>query len=134
MPNDEQLIRDLITNWQRATAEGDLSQLLSLMAEDVVFLTAGNPPMRGREAFAAGFQTVMQKFRIKSSSDIQELRVLGDWAYCWNHLSLTMTPVAEGAPVRRRGYTLTIFRKNADGAWVLFRDANLLAAEPAKSA
>jgi three-Cys-motif partner protein len=32
-------------------------------------------------------------------------------------------------PPRRSGYTLSIFRKNDDGKWVLFRDANLLAAE-----
>lgn len=38
MRDDKQLIRDLIATWQRATAAGDLPQLLSLMAEDVVFL------------------------------------------------------------------------------------------------
>ncbi len=129
MPNDEQLIRDLIATWMSATAQGDLPQIIKLMDEDVVFLTAGNPPMRGREAFAAGFQKALRQFHIESTSDIQEIQVLGEWAYCWNHLSLTMTPHAGGSPVRSSGYTLTIFRRKPEGSWALFRDANLLAAE-----
>ena len=48
MRSDEQAIRDLIANWARASAAGDLPQILSAMSEDVVFLTPGNPPMRGR--------------------------------------------------------------------------------------
>jgi ketosteroid isomerase-like protein len=37
-----------------------------------------------------------------------------------------MTPPDGGTPVRRSGYTLSVLRKNADGQWVLARDANLL--------
>jgi uncharacterized protein (TIGR02246 family) len=129
MPNDEQAIRDLITKWQEFTAIGDLDSLLKLMDEDVVFLVTGQPPMRGRDAFAAGFQKAVARFQIDSTSEIQEIRVTGDWAYCWNHLSVTMTPRESGSPVRRTGYTLTIFRKGVDSNWVLFRDANLLAVE-----
>ncbi len=58
MPNDEQAIRDLLTAWQDATAAGDLSKVLSLMAEDAVFLTPGHPPMLGRDAFATAFKGV----------------------------------------------------------------------------
>jgi uncharacterized protein (TIGR02246 family) len=56
MPGDEQAIRDLIANWMAATIAGDLNRLLSLMADDVVFLTPGQPPMRGLDAFAAAFR------------------------------------------------------------------------------
>ncbi len=134
MRDDKQLIRDLIAIWQRATAAGDLPQLLSLMAEDVVFLLPGQPPMRGRDAFAAGFQAALQHYRIDSSSEIQEIEIAGDWAYCWNHLSVTVTPRQTGLPQRRTGYTLTILRKKPDGSWVLARDANMLTAEPSTSA
>ena len=99
------------------------------MDEDVVFLVTGQPPMRGRDAFAAGFRKAVARFQIDSTSEIQEIKVTEDWAYCWNHLSVTMTPRESGSPVRRTGYTLTIFRKGAESNWVLFRDANLLAIE-----
>jgi ketosteroid isomerase-like protein len=41
---------------------------------------------------------------------------------------VTITP-PNGKPVVRSGYALAILRKNPGGAWVIFRDANLLAPE-----
>ena len=126
---DEQKIRDLVAVWHRASAAGDLRQLIPLMAEDVVFLVRGHPPMRGREAFASSFQMVIQIFRIDSNCEIQEVQTAGDWAYVGNHQSVTMTPISVGSPKRRVGYTLSILRKTRDGSWILARDANLLAEE-----
>jgi len=127
--NDEQQIRDLIATWLRVSAEGDISQILPLMAEDVVFLIPGQPPMRGREAFAASFAGWNGKFRLETDCEIQEIQVNGDLAYSWTKLSVTMTPLDGGAANGRSGYTLTVLRKNADGAWQIFRDANLLSDE-----
>ena len=129
--NDEQQIRELIAKWLRLSAEGDISQILPLMTEDVVFLVAGQPPMRGREAFAASFAGWQGKFRLETDCEVQEIQTSGDLAYSWTRLSVTMTPVDGGAENRRSGNTLTVLRKNADGAWQIFRDANLLA--PAKT-
>jgi len=43
---------------------------------------------------------------------------------------MTITPRDGGTPMRRSGYTLSILRKEADGRWVLARDANMLTAQP----
>jgi uncharacterized protein (TIGR02246 family) len=121
----QQQIAEVIQTWLRATAVGDVDTILALMADDVVFLVGGQPPMRGKAAFAAALRPALQHFRIEGTSDIQEIKILGDHAYCWNHLSLTLTP-QQGAPKRRQGYTLSIFRKGSDGRWILCRDANLV--------
>ena len=126
MQNDEQSIRELIAEWQKAAAAGDLSKLLTLMAEDVVFYVVGQPPMRGREAFAAGFRAAVQHFRIESTATIEEIQVIGNFAHLANYLTVTMTPLQGGSSMRRSGYTLTIMRKEPDGRWVLYRDANML--------
>ena len=128
MNEDEKKIREVIATWMRATAEGDLERVLSLMAEDVVFLIAGQPPMRGREAFAVASHSVEGKFRFEGKPEIQEIHIAGDYAYCWNHLSVTITPLQGGSPSRRAGHILSVFRKEPDGRWVLFRDANMLTA------
>ena len=42
---DEEEILRLVAIWISATKAGDLETVLSLMAEEVVFLMAGQPPM-----------------------------------------------------------------------------------------
>lgn len=130
MTSDEQSIRNLVATWHRATADGDVPRILKLMSEDVVFLVAGQPPMRGRRGFEAGLRSLLQQHRIVSSGDIQEIGISGDLAYCWSQLSVTVTPLPGGAPKRQTGNALTILRKGGDGVWVIVRDANMLTAEP----
>jgi uncharacterized protein (TIGR02246 family) len=48
-------IRQFFEEWHRATIAEDTARLLDLMAEDVVFLSPGQPPMQGRDAFAKAF-------------------------------------------------------------------------------
>ena len=106
-----------------ATRHGDTATVLSLMADDVVFMVPGKEPF-GKEAFAVA-SAGMANVQFDARYDIQELQVFGDWAYLRNHIDLTVRP-ASGPPSQRAGYTLTIFRKLPDGRWVLSRDANLL--------
>ena len=123
MNEDERSIRTLVATWMTATQRGDLQTVLDLMADDVIFMVPGQQPF-GKEAFAAASRS-MKSARVEGRSDIEELKVLGNWAYVRNHIDLTITP-EQGAPMHRAGYTLTILRKEADGRWVLARDANLV--------
>ncbi|HEY3306092.1 MAG TPA: SgcJ/EcaC family oxidoreductase [Candidatus Binatia bacterium] len=129
MQNDEQSIRELVAEWQEAAAAGNLSRLLELMADDVTFYVVGQPPMRGKEAFAAAFRTAVERVRIESTAKIEELQIAGNFAHLANYLVVTMTPLHGGSIMRRSGHTLTILRKEVDGRWILFRDANMLAPE-----
>ncbi len=101
MQDDEQAIRDLVNTW-----------------------LTGQTPMRGKAAFAAT-QSSLADIDMDASSEIQEIKVLGEWAYLWNKLSVVMTPKQGGSPVKRAGDILSILQKQ-NGKWVLFRDANML--------
>ena len=132
--SDEEEIRRLVATWMAATKSGDLDTVLGLMAEDVVFLIAGQPPMIGKAAYAAAAraQSPHGAPKFEGTSDIREIRVVGDWAYMWTHLTVVVTPGA-GKPVTRAGHTLTILRKEK-GKWLLARDANMLSAQPSGGA
>ena len=96
MNTDERAIRDLVALWHSATAKGDVDTVLSLMAEDVVFLVAGKPPMRGRSSFEQGLRALLTQHRIESTGDVQEIEVSGNLAYCWTNLSVRVVPLAGG--------------------------------------
>jgi uncharacterized protein (TIGR02246 family) len=123
MTDDERAIRELVATWMAASQSGDAATVLGLMADDVVFMVPGREPF-GKEAFAAASQS-MEGMRFEGSYDIREIKVLGDWAYLRNYISISITPPG-GEAVRRAGYTLSILRKQSDGKWVLARDANLV--------
>ncbi len=132
--DDERQIRDLVAAWMAASKAGDVETVLGLMAEDVVFLVAGQPPMIGRSAYAAAAraQATPQSPKVDGTSEIQEIRVLGDWAFMWTKLTVVVTPPADAAPLTRAGHTFSILKKH-DSRWLLARDANMLVAVPASN-
>ncbi|PXX44942.1 YybH family protein [Undibacterium pigrum] len=115
--------------WQDATAAGDVDKLLDLMDEEVVFLVAGHPPMKGREQFAQNLRNILQTHHITSSSQVQEIVVQTDLAYTWSYLQVEIIPKQTGQYMKRAGNVLSIWRLQADGKWRICRDANLLTLE-----
>jgi uncharacterized protein (TIGR02246 family) len=127
MQSDEQLIRDLISSWMSYTRAGNTTAVLDLMTDDVVFLRPGHPPMRKAEfAEGAKAQESGKAPTFDGTSEIQEIQVVGKWAFMWTKLTVVATPPGGGAAKTRSGNTLTILRKE-DGRWKIARDANLLA-------
>lgn len=122
---DQRAIRAVVEEWMAATKRGDGKAVLDLMTDDAIFLVAGQPPM-GKKAFALAAEAMPdERPTFEGVSDIKEICVEGNVGYLWSHLTVTVTPPRGGAPIKRAGHTLTVFRK-IDGRWLLARDANLL--------
>lgn len=124
MEGNEHEIGEVIADWLAASKAGDTEKVLALMAEDVVFLVPGQEPMRGKAAFAAG-QGALSQFNFDATSEIQEIKVFGEWAYVWTNLTVVLALHNGGQSIKRSGHTLSIFNKQ-NGKWLLTRDANLL--------
>lgn len=72
MGSDERAVREVHTAWIDAVNAADLARLLSLMTDDAVFLNPGRAPP-GRDGFPAGFSAAHQHFRIRCSSELEEV-------------------------------------------------------------
>lgn len=132
MQSDEQEIRQLVSTWMAASKAGDIETVLSLMADDVVFLVPGQPIMSKADfAVAARAQSGPEAPQFDGMSEIQEIRILGDWAFMWTKLTVVVTPPGGAQSMTRAGHTLSILKKQR-GKWVLARDANMLAPVPNK--
>jgi len=128
--NDKQAIRDMVQTWLEASKKGDSPTLMKLMADDVIFITPGREPF-GREAFADG-QEQMKDVTMEADIDIKEIEVAGPWAWMRSFLKVTFTP-ATGDPSKLAGHILTVLHKQADGRWVIKRDANFVQPEKTQS-
>jgi len=119
--HDEGAIRSVVDTWLHATKRGDLPTILNLMEDDVLFITPGREPF-GKTEFVRGFEE-MSNMKLDAKSEIQEVHVLGDWAWVHNYLRITVTPEV-GDSTRRSGHVLSIFHRGTDGQWRIARDAN----------
>lgn len=125
MAHDDQAVRQVHSTWIDAVNVGDLDRLLTMMTGDAVFLTPGQPPV-DRAGFAANFSVGHQQARIRCSSELEEVVVVGDVSYTRSRDALSVTSRAGGDETRLAGYRITVYRKQADGRWLLARDAHTL--------
>ena len=125
MGPDEREVREVHSTWIDAVNAGDLVHLLSLMADDVVFLNPGQSPL-GRDGFSANFSAAHQRVRIRCISDLEEVVVVGEVAYTRSRDALSVVPRAGGEETQLAGHRITVYRKQPDGRWLLARDAHTL--------
>jgi uncharacterized protein (TIGR02246 family) len=125
--NDEQAIRDWLDKWLRASAAGDSETMLTMLTDDIVFLVPGQPPF-GKKEFKTAWEGPMKGARVESEANLEECIVRADIACTRTRLAVKITTPA-GKVSRAKGYTLSFFRKQTDGRWLLARDANLLTPE-----
>jgi len=120
--DDKQAIRESVNTWLAASKKGDLSTLLDLLADDVLFIVPGKEPF-GKEAFATA-QEQMKDVEMDATIDIKEIEVMGAWAWMRNFLTVSFT--RDGKTAKHSGHILNIWQKNSDGRWVIKRDANFV--------
>jgi uncharacterized protein (TIGR02246 family) len=125
MGADEREIREVHATWIDAVNSGDLVRLLSLMADDVVFLNPGKAPF-GRDGFSANFSAAHQRIRFRCTSELEEVVVVGDVAYTRSRDALSVTPRSGGEATQLAGYRITVYRRQPKGRWLLARDAHTL--------
>src|SRR5205814_4291506 len=94
MGSDKRAIREVHTTWIDAVNAGDLVRLLTLMADDVVFLNPGQAPF-GRDGFPVVFSAAHQQSRIRCISELEEVVIVGEVAYTLCRDSLSVTPRSE---------------------------------------
>ena len=125
MGAEDQEIREVHSTWIKAVNAGDLACLLTLMADDAVFLSPGQAPL-GREGFSANFLAAHQRVRIRCISELEEVVVVGEAAYTRSRDSLSVMPRADGKAMQLAGYRMTVYREQPGGGWLLARDAHTL--------
>jgi uncharacterized protein (TIGR02246 family) len=125
MGPDERRVREVHSTWIGAVNAGDLTRLLTLMADDVVFLNPGQAPF-GRDGFSAHFSAALRQNQIRCNSELEDVVVVGEVAYTWSRDTLSVTRRAGGEPTQLAGHRITVYRKQPDDRWLLARDAHTL--------
>ena len=122
--SDEASIRETYNAFSAAVETAEISQLGRFFTEDAVWIPSTPTPVRGRAEIQSWF-TVRA---INSAIEIQEIQGAGDLAYVLATRTLTLD-LPDWVPVPCT--LLNVWKRQADGAWLIARFASVCQAQPA---
>ena len=119
--DDIAAIKQLAARWRAGWLAGDADALVSLYADRPVLMPQGRPAVFGKAAIRSLYRAVLGGVRIESKGALRGIEAAGDWGYFWSTYSLRATPKGGGEPIRSRGKSVFIVKRQRDGAWKIAR-------------
>jgi ketosteroid isomerase-like protein len=104
--------------WASAQAAGDMERVFSYWADDAVIIPAGMEAVRGQEAIREFVTTnqAQRGFSLRWEPQDATVSRAGDIGYTVGNYEISMGGPG-GTPLVSQGRYLTIWRKDATGAW-----------------
>jgi len=115
---DEATLRAADIEWSKATGAKDLDRSISYTADDTVLLAPNAPAASGKEAVRKSWSDMLALPGLLISWQPTRVEVAksGDIGYTQGTYEMTVND-AKGNPNTDRGKYLSIWKKQADGAW-----------------
>ena len=100
----------------------DANAWVSEFTEDAVRMPPNAPADFGKEAIGAHAQGYLSRFRVKLAFDVDEVRVLDEWAFERGEYSVVLDPSAGGSSLTDTGKYITLYKREPSGTWRIARD------------
>jgi uncharacterized protein (TIGR02246 family) len=111
-----------INQVREAHIAGDMNAWAATFTEDGVQMPPNAPANLGRESIRIWSQAFIAPFRVEFTLAVDELRLLGDWAFERGTYTVNLRPKTGGEPIRDVGKYITIYERKPSGAWGMARD------------
>ena len=119
---DAEALMQTSREWSKVAESGDMEKVATYFADDAVMLSAGQPPVRGKQAIRAHLLEGAKIPGFRISWEPIEGKVSGDMGYLLERTHMSMTG-PEGVPVTDTMQAVTVWRKAPDGSWKNVVDA-----------
>jgi ketosteroid isomerase-like protein len=117
---DVEAIKEIWEKYCSSAINGDVALRLSIWDEDFIQMPP-NQPARSREEIEKGIEKSWASRNVLTFDiDAEEIVISVDWAY--SRGTYVSDRMVEGNTVRMDGKFLTIFRRQPDGSWKIYRD------------
>jgi ketosteroid isomerase-like protein len=115
-PHDRESIRNIGEHrWTRALESGDVDTLVGLCTEDLVYMPADHPPLRGRDQFRAWLNAFPKVVRM--AQPITAIDGAGNVAMV--EATFDVTIEVNGQQIESSGKAMCQLRKAASGEWLV---------------
>jgi uncharacterized protein (TIGR02246 family) len=107
----------------QALRSNDVERFMNYVADDVLFMPPGEPPVRGREAVRQWITRFLMQYRTSNLilAD-REVFVGGRWAVEVGTFEWALQPAAGGAAVVDRGNYMQVWKQQDDKTWRFARE------------
>ena len=101
---------------------GDARAWVAQFTDDAVQMPPNAPANVGGAKIASWSQAFLDQFRVHFALAVDEVRILGEWAFERGSYNISLTSKAGGQPMQDIGKYLTIYQRKPGGAWRMARD------------
>ena len=101
---------------------GDVERWVAQFTEDGVQMPPHAPANVGKAMIAAWSQGLLAHFRVQFALAVDEVRVLGEWAFERGGYTIGLHPQAGGPPMQDVGKYITLYERKGGETWRMARD------------
>jgi uncharacterized protein (TIGR02246 family) len=101
---------------------GDAQAWVAQFTDDGVQMPPNAPANVGRTMIGSWSQAFLDQFRLQFALAVEEVRVLGEWAFERGGYTINLHPKAGGPSMQDSGKYITVYQRKAGDAWRMARD------------
>jgi uncharacterized protein (TIGR02246 family) len=122
MRADIEAIDRVRTAYVAALNAGDVEGWVGVFAEDGVQMPPNAPANIGRLTIRPWVEKFLGTFRCNFALDVQEIVVIGDWAFERGGYRIVLRAKAGREPIEDVGKYITIYQRQPGASWKMARD------------
>jgi len=101
---------------------GDAKAWVAQFTDDGVQMPPNAPANVGRTMIGSWSQAILAQFRLQFALAVDEVRVLGEWAFERGGYTISLHPKAGGPPMQDMGKYITGYQRKPGDTWRMARD------------
>jgi uncharacterized protein (TIGR02246 family) len=105
-----------------AVNAGDARAWAALFTDDGVQMPPNMPANIGRSAIEPWSKGFMDMFGLEFALSVDEVRVLGEWAFERGTYTISLNPKSGGQSLQDAGKYITIYQRKSGDGWQMARD------------
>ena len=105
-----------------AVNAGDARAWAALFTDDGVQMPPNMPVNVGRSLIESWSKAFMDLFGLEFALSVEEVRVLGEWAFEQGTYTISLSPKLGGPSMQDAGKYITIYKRKSGESWRMARD------------
>jgi ketosteroid isomerase-like protein len=117
-------VKEIFDVYSTANVKGDIDGWIALWDEKGIKMSPNRPSIYGKSAISdLKHRSADKREYITQSIMLEDAQVAGDFGFAHGTYTTSYKPKGAGVTMSKEGKFLTIFKKQANGSWKIFRDS-----------